>query len=260
MANNHKKKNKNKRKRLQRAKDASNIEKHAEEQIDDQENESEVLAEPDVNPSGNNSTKRHHDDDADNSDVEEKPQKKKKKKQPIATDTTDKKGKKSIRQMKREKFAERQAEAQAASKDQLKSQCLNYLSQWKHDKQNWKFMKAKQVWLYKNKFSTYLLPDSSWPLLLEYFESAQGNIRNMLLDDAKKIIKQMDEWTESKDDQTEDKDEEEDDETETATKTKKPDDSVYKRARDLIQCLEEYTVVSFFIIFFINYILVTTKI
>lgn len=181
--------------------------------------------------------KRHLDEDSDDNQ-DDKPRKKKKKKQAVESDTPDKKGKKSIRQLKREKFAQRQAEAEAMAKDNLKSQCLNYLSQWKHDKQNWKFMKAKQVWLYKNKFSTSLLPNSSWPLLLEYFESAQGNIRKMLLDDAKKIIKQMDEWTES---QTKENNEEEqnDNDIDEDSAAKKPDDDIYKRARDLIQCLEE---------------------
>lgn len=174
-------------------------------------------------------TKRHADDDED-SDSEVK-RKKKKKKQIIPDETSGKKNKKSIRQMKREKHAERQAEAATAAKDQLKSQCISYLSQWKHDRQNWKFMKAKQVWLYKNKFSTQLVPESSWPILLEYFESAKGNIRNMLLTDANKIIKQMDDWTESQD--------KEQPEEETEDDTIKPDDKVYSRARSLIQCLQE---------------------
>ncbi|XP_073947485.1 uncharacterized protein [Choristoneura fumiferana] len=167
----------------------------------------------------------------DDSDTEEQPKRKKKKKQPIPTESDSKKGKKSKRQIKKEKFIQRQAEAQAASKDQLKTQCLTYLSQWKHDKQNWKFMKVKQVWLFKNKFNPALVPDASWPQLLEYFDSAQGNIRNMLLDDANKIIKQLDEWSESQNKETND--------TEEEVEVSRPDDNVYKRARDLIQCLQE---------------------
>ncbi|CAG4950601.1 unnamed protein product [Colias eurytheme] len=185
------------------------------------------------------SNKRPLEESDGDSDTETKPKKpKKKKKQPVPSDETEptsKKNKKSIRQMKKEKFIQRQTEAAAAAKDQLKSQCLNYLSQWKHDKQNWKFMKARQVWLYKNKFSKLLIPETSWPLLLEYFESAQGNIRKMLLDDANKIIKQMDEWTESQDKNDNDNENEELEETDQA----KPDDVIYNRARSLIQCLQE---------------------
>ncbi|CAH0584143.1 unnamed protein product [Chrysodeixis includens] len=239
---NYKKKNKNKKKSQNESLDASNNDEHPKQAPKIvTEDDSEVRAKESIKKPMTGATKRQHDDD---SDADEKPQKKKKKKQVVATETSDKKGKKSIRQIKREKFAKRQAEAQASAKDHLKGQCLNYLSQWKHDRPNWKFMKAKQVWIYKNKFSPDLLPDSSWPLFLEYFESAKGNIRNMLLDDAKKVIKQMDEWTESQngDEQNKDVVADEDDNgeaSEDTPDTKKPDENVYKRARDLIQCLEE---------------------
>ncbi|XP_022129167.2 uncharacterized protein C7orf50 homolog [Pieris rapae] len=173
-----------------------------------------------------------HDSDSGSEVKSKKPKKKKKQVAPVeGTTENGKKQKKSIRQMKKERHAQRQAEVELAAKDQLKSQCLNYLSQWKHDKQNWKFMKAKQVWLYKNKFSKQLLPENSWPLLLEYFESSQGNIRKMLLDDANKIIKQMDDWTES---QGKNSDNDADE-----TNLNKPDDVTYNRARNLIQCLQE---------------------
>lgn len=233
MGNNKKNRNKKKNRRHN-----DNVQEDKSERVEYEENEAEVLPDNELNSS---STKRQHEDNENDSENDELPKKKKKKKQPVDTSSTDKKGKKSIRQMKREKHAERQAAAQAVAKDQLKSQCLYYLSQWKHDKQNWKFMKAKQVWLYKNKFSSTLLPDSSWPLLLEYFESAQGNIRKILLDDANKIIKQMDQWIESKSNKStaDTVDEEENHENIEDLKNKKPDETVYKRARDLIQCLDE---------------------
>lgn len=181
--------------------------------------------------------KRPNENYDSESDTEKPKKPKKKKKQSVPSEeSSSKKGKKSIRQIKREKFAQRQAEAQAVAKDQLKSQCLNYLSQWKHDRQNWKFMKAKQVWLYKNKFSTNLIPDSTWPVFLEYFESATGNIKNMLLNDANKIIKQMDDWTEA---QNKDGHQNENEDEEAAGDVQKPNDTVYNRARSLIQCLQE---------------------
>ncbi|CAG9793759.1 unnamed protein product [Diatraea saccharalis] len=177
--------------------------------------------------------------DAEGLEIEDEdnkgPKKKKKKKNKPDNSTVQSNKNKSIRQIKREKFAQRQAESLAAAKEQTKSECLNYLSQWKYHRQNWKFMKAKQVWLYKNKFSENLVPKESWSLLLEYFESAKGNIRNMLLDDANKIIKQMDDWTESQ--TSVDKNEEENEVTEN--ELKKPSEAVYKRARDLIQFLQE---------------------
>lgn len=246
MGGNNKKKNKNRNKKRKHAKQISSNEQLSEDKPQHTGEDNLSQDEGDFDSLINAKKRQHNDNDSDH---EEKPRKKKKKKQPVVVDTSDnKKGKKSIRQMKRERYAERQAEAQALAKDQLKSQCLNYLSQWKHDKQNWKFMKAKQVWLFKNKFSSTLVPDSTWPLLLEYFESAQGNIRKILLDDANKIIKQMDEWTESQTGEQQLKEESDDEnenteDNEESSKHKKPDENVYKRARDLIQCLEEYTFV-----------------
>lgn len=196
------------------------------EDVQTEEKDEGTMAEEDhtsINPE-----KRHIEDESDN---EDKPRRKKKKNPILPTDTDNKKGKKSIRQMKREKHAQRQAEVQFAAKDQLKSQCLSYLSQWKHDRKNWKFMKVKQGWLFRNKFSSSLLPDSSWPVFLEYFESAQGNIKKLLLEDANKVIKQMDEFTESL--KNKDKNEEQKEE-ETINK---PDDVAYNRARDIIQSL-----------------------
>ncbi|KAM3966255.1 LOW QUALITY PROTEIN: uncharacterized protein ACR2FA_012560 [Aphomia sociella] len=182
----------------------------------------------------NISKKRSYDNN--DSDYEGEPKKKKKQHlAPVGTETTNKnQKKKSIRQMKKEKYLERLAATEAANKEQLKEQCLSYISQWKHDQTNWKFMKAKQIWLNKNKFSRTLIPDESWPLLLEYLQSSKGNIRNILLDDANKVIKQMEEWTESQ----ENKDDLEN-EADESPETKKPDDVVYKRARDLIQGLQE---------------------
>ncbi|CAG9561047.1 unnamed protein product [Danaus chrysippus] len=221
----------NKKKQNKKKQIAQEVENNAEVEhnANDEENDNEGELEDE------RGTKRHLVDDGSESDVEDRPKKsKKKKKQPAATESTEKKGKKSIRQMKKEKHAQRQAEAQSAAKDQLKSQCITYLSQWKHDRENWKFMKAKQVWLYKNKFSSQLVPDESWPVLLEYFESAKGNIRNMLLTDAHNIIKIMDDWTASLE-----KDGENNEETDQTSEVRKPDPTVYNRARSLIQCLEE---------------------
>lgn len=238
MANKNKKKRKNNRNNKKNKyenkekfhKDPENVEEDAEDETQS------------AGPKYESLRRKNSDDD---SDIDDAP-KKKKKKQAVDTNRSDQKGKKSIRQMKREKHAQRQAEAQAAAKDELKSQCISYLSQWKHDRQNWKFMKAKQVWLYKNKFSSHLIPDSSWQTFLEYFESAQGNIRNLLLEDANKVIKKMDEWTESQN-STDKKDTLEDDETinsgaddnAPAPESEKPDDTSYMRARDIIQCLQE---------------------
>lgn len=179
------------------------------------------------------------------SEDETAPKKRKKKKKPIVveTDSSGKRIGKSIRQMKKEKFAEREAEAQGLAKQALKQQCINYLSQWKHDKANWKFMKAKQVWLYKNKFSRDLIPKESWPLFLEYFSSANGNIKKMLTDDANKIIEQMERWLEKEKGEGSENAEDKNDESEekvdnSEAEIDKPSTVAYKRARDIIQHIQ----------------------
>lgn len=230
MGSNNKKKHKKNKERTPIDSEELNIAENEQESIEDSVGSSQN----DDDLEGTKLQKRVRLDD--NSDSDTEPKKKKKKKKPVAVEESGPdKNKKSRRQLKRERFAERQAEMLAVSKDNLKSQCLSYLSQWKHDKSNWKFMKSKQTWLFKNKFSQNLVPCESWPLLMEYFESAVGNIRKMLLEDANKVITQMDDWTESQDRGND----EETKEDEDAAEIKKPDEIVYKRARDLIQCLAE---------------------
>ncbi|GBP55918.1 Uncharacterized protein C7orf50 homolog [Eumeta japonica] len=171
----------------------------------------------------------------DDSDIEDQPkQKKKKKKLKTEALNTDNKGKKSIRQMKREKHAQRQMATEALAKDTLKQQNIQYLLQWKHNKSHWKFMKARQIWLFKNKFSVNLISDDIWPTLLNYFQSAQGNVKNMLLKDANEVIRAMDTWAEMQNSEVNEHPEES-----TEQNIKKPDDISYKRARDIIQNIEE---------------------
>lgn len=176
-------------------------------------------------------------DDCDDTTDPKKKRKKKKKKKKMSEEAPAG-GKKSIRRMKWEKHCQRQADEKASAKDQLKTQTLSYLSQWKHDRANWKFMKARQVWLYKTKFSPTYIPEASWPILLEYFESTQGNIRKMLLDDANKVIAKMDEWSE-KNAGANPKDSDDEGADGETPEEDKPDVVTYKRARDLIQCLQE---------------------
>lgn len=232
----HNKKQRNHRKN-KKNKSKKRIENQFNQSEDKSNTEKEDLNEPQTEHVDlpNEKTPRKRNCSDNDSDVEDRPKKKKKKKQLISKQETtiQGKGKKSIRQMKKEKYAQRQAEAEAAAKDTLKQECQSYLSQWKHARDHWKFMKAKQVWLYKNKFSSKLVSDESWPVLLEYFEAAKGNIRNMLLDDANKIIKQMDSCIEKTDNDLMSTEA-----TETDTMSR-PDDTTYKRARDLIQHLQE---------------------
>ncbi|KAB0799493.1 hypothetical protein PPYR_07373 [Photinus pyralis] len=88
---------------------------------------------------------------------------------------------------------------------------LNYLSKWKHARNDWKFEKNRQVWLKQNMFNAEKIPEEFWETLTEYFSNSQGNVRKNILDEALKII----EGNEN-------------------------DESVlYNRARSIVQCLQE---------------------
>lgn len=126
----------------------------------------------------------------------------------------------SIRAKKRKKHAELLQQQKSKAELALQQKCLNYLSQWKHNRGEWKFEKLKQVWLQQNMFSSLKLPEEFWETLVEYFGGSKGKVRDAIVKDALKIIEE---------DGTAEKAEGDDD-----------DDGVkLRRARDIIQNLQE---------------------
>ncbi|KAF5290567.1 hypothetical protein FQA39_LY14696 [Lamprigera yunnana] len=92
---------------------------------------------------------------------------------------------------------------------------LNYLLKWKHSHNDWKFEKKKQIWLKNNMYDVNKVTDKFWNILVEYFSTAKGNIRKMVIEDALKII----EDNGSKDDDS--------------------DQRIINRARNILQYLQE---------------------
>lgn len=99
----------------------------------------------------------------------------------------------SIRAKKRKKHAELMQEKKVKTELALQEKCLNYLSQWKHNREEWKFEKLKQVWLQQNMFNIAKVPEESWEVLVEYFCGSQGKARDVIVKDALKIIEADDE-------------------------------------------------------------------
>lgn len=126
----------------------------------------------------------------------------------------------SIRAKKRKKHAELMQQQKSKAELALQQKCLNYLSQWKHNREEWKFEKLKQVWLQQNMFSSLKMPEELWEILVEYFSGSKGKARDAIVKDALKIIEEEDG---------------------TAEKTDEGDDDDIKlrRARDIIQNLQE---------------------
>lgn len=121
----------------------------------------------------------------------------------------------SIRARKRKKHAELLQERKLKAELGLQQKCLNYLSQWKHTRDAWKFEKLKQVWLQQNMFDSAKVPEEFWDILVEYFSGCKGKARGTIVQAALKIIESEEE------------------------KTNDNNISNVKRARDVIQNLQE---------------------
>ncbi|EFN69070.1 Uncharacterized protein C7orf50-like protein, partial [Camponotus floridanus] len=89
--------------------------------------------------------------------------------------------------------------------------------QWKHSRSEWKFEKLKQIWLMDNLLDENSIPDTIFPLVLEYFEACKGTARKVLVQKGMDVIKKAEENDEIKNDIIE--------------------STAYKRARQLLQVL-----------------------
>lgn len=90
------------------------------------------------------------------------------------------KQKKLERERKRKEHAEKAGTAKVAAVD--------YLKQWKNDRETWKFQKVRQVWLLQNMYDQMLLDDESFEILLEYLEGLQGKAREKTVSEAETTL------------------------------------------------------------------------
>lgn len=75
--------------------------------------------------------------------------------------------------------------------------------QWKHARNEWKFMKVKQIWLIDNLLDETAVPDSIFPTVLEYFEGCKGMARETLLKKGMDVIKKYEQKLEDSEEITE---------------------------------------------------------
>ncbi|CAL1678319.1 unnamed protein product [Lasius platythorax] len=125
----------------------------------------------------------------------------------------------SKRQLKREKAIQVAVQKKQSSRINAMQKALNYLSMWKHSRNEWKFEKLRQIWLMDNLLDEDSIPDTIFPLVLEYFEGCKGMAREVLLRKGMDIIRKAEEK----------KDEENENEIIKSI--------AYKRARQLLQVL-----------------------
>lgn len=98
----------------------------------------------------------------------------------------------SKRALKRMKYQELLDKKKNESETTLRSKALNYLSKWKYNKTDWKFEKLRQVWLVQNLYDSSKIEDKFWETIVEYFNSAQGKVREKILKEAIKIVETED--------------------------------------------------------------------
>lgn len=151
-------------------------------------------------------------------EVEEIPNGDVKKKATSTEETVKSEPKESKRSLKKKKYAKLLDEKKSKADLKMQENVLNYLSKWKHARNEWKFEKLKQIWLQQNIFAVHKIPDEIWQAVVEYFNGSRGAIRNAILTDALKIIE-------------EDHGEEQTDDENYQTRL--------TRARDMVQSLEE---------------------
>ncbi|KAJ8922728.1 hypothetical protein NQ315_007763 [Exocentrus adspersus] len=137
----------------------------------------------------------------------------------ISTETSEEAKAESIRAQKRKKHQKLLEEKRLKSELSSQQNVLNYLSKWKHCRNEWKFEKLKQIWLQQNLFDTGKVPSEFWETAVEYFSGAKGAIRSVILKEALKIIE--------KEESTEEEN------------TNENELLVLQRARDIVQHLQE---------------------
>ncbi|XP_011695388.1 PREDICTED: protein MNN4 [Wasmannia auropunctata] len=95
----------------------------------------------------------------------------------------------SKRQLKKQKVLQEETKKRKSQKSNAKQKALSYLSTWKYSRNEWKFEKLKQIWLMNNLLNEDAIPDSLFPVVLEYFEGCKGKAREGLLSKGMEVIR-----------------------------------------------------------------------
>lgn len=117
--------------------------------------------------------------------------------------------------------------------DGNKEKCMGYLKKWHEDRQNWKFEKLRQIWLFRNMLDPSKVPDSSFEILVDYISGTRGHARQMIVEKTMKVVKAMELWSKLSEEGV----------TEEDIAIEIPDGKVpevmYERARSILQSLDD---------------------
>ncbi|XP_037669693.1 uncharacterized protein C7orf50 homolog [Choloepus didactylus] len=70
---------------------------------------------------------------------------------------------------------------------------LDYLHSWAQKHENWKFQKTRQTWLLLHMYDSDKVPAEQFPTLLAYLEGLQGRARELTVQKAEALMRELDE-------------------------------------------------------------------
>lgn len=190
-----------------------------EENIDNPKKKKNSQENNPVEPSVIKKTKKRKHEEGDEGSTTENTKNDDEEQLEVIEGTTVKKATESKRSLKRKKYLKLIEDRKLKADLKMQEGVFNYLSKWKHARNEWKFEKLKQIWLQQNLFVVNKIPDEFWSSSVEYFNGSKGAIRQSVIKDALKIIEEEDKAEETNEDQDYQR--------------------RLNRARDIIQSLEE---------------------
>ncbi|XP_066245573.1 uncharacterized protein C7orf50 homolog [Euwallacea similis] len=108
----------------------------------------------------------------------------------VQTSTKNTEKKESNRSKKKKKHAQLQEEQRLKGDLEMQQKALNYLSKWKHNRSEWKFEKLRQIWLQQYLLDVNKIPGEFWDSAVQYFSGSKGHSRQVVLDNAVKVIEE----------------------------------------------------------------------
>ncbi|XP_063700765.1 uncharacterized protein C7orf50 homolog [Culicoides brevitarsis] len=127
----------------------------------------------------------------------------------------------SKRSKKRKKYNEKIEKSTNIRADKkFLDEIAAYLTKWETDKDSWKFQKVKQMFIQNNVFNDKIISDDIWHTTLSYLGSSRGKAKELLKENAQKVIEKVDADFES------------------SQNKELLQQKTYTRARELLQMLE----------------------
>ncbi|EDV96818.1 uncharacterized protein C7orf50 homolog [Drosophila grimshawi] len=130
----------------------------------------------------------------------------------------------TVRQKKKQKHLQRLEEKKYQSSDKEAKRNEEYLVKWRDCRQDWKFVKLRQISIQQNAFNEQKLNADIWAIALEYLAASKGASKTTVTKLAQDAIEQMDKQCELL--------------TDEAERQAILDSTRYQRARNLLQSFD----------------------